>query len=199
MLNILFIRRDNEHLLAPSRFFNGSRGRNDSLKKSVEGSLLRVEQIVRKIIEVVGIAAVVILMVMVMLTVADVALRFFFNKPISGSAEYTSYLMVGTGFLGLAWCALTDGHVGVDLIATKLSKRGLALTDTLNYILALAISLLIGIQTIAEADFVQKFNVRSTITGIPTYPFYLVVAFGYLMLFIAVAILLVHAVRRIKQ
>lgn len=169
------------------------------MKKPAAGSLFRLEQIVRKIIEVVGIAAVVILMAMMMMTVLDVALRFFFNKPIPGSAEYTTYMMVGTGFLGLAWCALADGHINVDLIANKLSKKGLAITDSINYLLAIGMSLLIGVQSYSEAAFVKSFNVRSTITGVPTHIFYLVVAFGYLLLILAVAILLVYSVRRIKK
>lgn len=164
-----------------------------------KGPFILIDKSVRKTIEMAGIVGVISLLGLMMMTVSDVLMRFFLNKPMSGSAEITGYLMVSTGFLGLAWCALRGGHITIDLLASKFSKRGLAVTDTVNYMIVIGLSILLAWQGYVQSINMRKMNVVSVTTGIPTYPFYLLVAFGFLLLLLAAVILLVPSVRRIKK
>lgn len=168
------------------------------MNKLVSG-LSSIEQILRRVIDLAGLFAAVILAMMMMLTVIDVFLRYFFNSPISGSSEYIEYLMVGTGFLGLAWCALKGAHVKVDLIVGKLSERSQTIADIINYIVILGLSALLAWRSFAESMATRQLHSRSFITGVEQYPFYLLVTLGCLLLFLAALILLFHSITKVVK
>jgi TRAP-type C4-dicarboxylate transport system permease small subunit len=159
----------------------------------------KTEKFIRLIIEVSGIVGVVILLAMMMMTVADVIMRYFFRRPIIGSEEISTLLMVCVVFLGIAWCALKDGHISVDIITGKLSKRGRAFLNSFDNILTFALALIIAWRTFLEAVSVKKMDVNSPLLGIPRYPFIFVTAFGFLLLFLAALILFIRNVKSVKD
>lgn len=59
-----------------------------------------------RLLNYIGMGAVVVIM---LLTVADVLMRSLFNKPITGTEELTEYLMVAVVYFGLALCARRNG------------------------------------------------------------------------------------------
>ena len=158
----------------------------------------KVEKFIRLIIEASGIVGVVILLGMMMMTVVDVIMRYFFRRPIIGSEEISTLLMVCVVFLGIAWCALKDGHISVDIITGKLSKRGRAFLNGFDNILTFALALIIAWRTFLEAMSVKKMDVNSPLLGIPRYPFIFVTAFGFLLLFFAALILFIRNVKSVK-
>ncbi len=158
----------------------------------------KVEKIFRTIIEACGIIGVVILLAMMLMTVTDVIMRFFFNKPIIGSMEISVTLMVCVVFLGIGWCALNDGHISVDIITGKLSKRGRALLNAIDNIVTLVLSLIIAWRSFMEAISAMDMGVTSPILGIPRYPFVFVTSFGFFLLFSAVLIMFIKNVKSMK-
>jgi TRAP-type C4-dicarboxylate transport system permease small subunit len=56
-------------------------------------------------------------------TCADVILRYCFNRPIHWMLEMTEYIMLYIPFLGAAFVLKEDGHIRVDILITRLSKR----------------------------------------------------------------------------
>jgi TRAP-type C4-dicarboxylate transport system permease small subunit len=159
----------------------------------------KVEKIVRWIIEGSGIVGVVILIAMMLMTVADVILRYFFRRPIIGSMEISVALMVCVVFLGIGWCALNDGHISVDIITGKLSKRGRALLNGFDNFVTMALALMIAWRSFVEALSVKDMEVASPILSIPRYPFVFVTSFGFLLLFFAALILIIKNVRSVKN
>ena len=159
----------------------------------------KTEKFIRLIIEASGIVGVVILLAMMMMTVADVIMRYFFRRPIIGSEEISTLLMVCVVFLGIAWCALKDGHISVDIITGKLSKRGRAFLNGFDNILTFALALIIAWRTFLEAVSVKKMDVNSPLLSIPRYPFIFVTAFGFLLLFFAALILFIRNVKSVKN
>jgi TRAP-type C4-dicarboxylate transport system permease small subunit len=157
-----------------------------------------VERIVSRIVKAFGMASIVLLGVMMMLTVADVTLRYLFNSPIMGSMELTEYIMVCVGTLGLAWCALQGAHIKVDLIVSKLPMKSQNAIDTINYLLVIGISLLITSQTFVRAGIVRRLGMASAMLDIPQYPFLLVVSFSYLLLLATAVILLIQAISSLR-
>jgi len=152
------------------------------------------EKIVTRIVTAAGMASTVLLVVMMMLTVADVFLRYLFDQPIKGSIELTEYLMVCVGTLGLAWCALQGAHIKVDLIVSKFSQRAQKYIDSFNYILLIGASGIIAWQTFMRAITVQRLGVASAMLEIPQYPFVLVVTVSYFLLFLTSIMLLIYAI-----
>lgn len=71
-----------------------------------------------------------------LVTVADVVLRTFFNIPIRGTLEIVELLLAGTFFVALPAAFLRDDHIVVDIIDRALPGR----TDWLR-----RLSLLIGL------------------------------------------------------
>ena len=156
------------------------------------------EKTVSRIVKAFGMASVVLLAVMMMLTVVDVTLRYLFDSPIIGGMEMTEYIMVCVGTLGLAWCALQGAHIRVDLIVSKLPMKSQNVIDIINYLLVIGIALLITSQTFLRAGIVRRLGMSSAMLDIPQYPFLLVVSFSYLLLLATAIMLLVQAISSLR-
>lgn len=63
-----------------------------------------------------GLISAAFLAAMMLLTVADVTLRAFFNTPLRGTYELVELLLAGTFFLALPAVFLRDEHIVVDVI-----------------------------------------------------------------------------------
>ena len=159
----------------------------------------KVEKFIRFIIEGSGIVGIVILLVMMVVTVTDVILRYFFHRPIVGSVEISVTLMVCVVFLCIAWCALNDGHIRIDIITGRLSKKGEALLDGFDNLATLILALVIAWRSYLEASIVKEMDIRSALLDIPRYPFVLVTAFGFLLLFFVGLILFIRNVKSFKD
>lgn len=153
-----------------------------------------VERVITQISRIAGIISIVFLIAMMLLTVTDVFLRYFFNKPVLGSMEMTEYLMVGAGFLGISWCAVKRAHVKVDLVVEHFPPRVQAIVDGISYLLALTVVPLVAWQNFAQAEYAKAEHVSSDLLGIPAYPFYDIVGFTFTLLSLVLLVLLVETV-----
>ena len=140
--------------------------------------------------------AVFVLVCMMMLTVTDVTLRYVFNRPIMASQEITEYLMVVVGFLGLAWCGFKGMHIKVDLVVGRLSPRIQSISDTVNNFLVIGLSIYIAVQAFSQSFSARDLGLGSDITGIPVFPFYLVISFAYILLFLVMIPFIIKSVRK---
>ena len=89
-------------------------------------------------IEKAGIAVAGVLMFAIMtVVVADVAMRYFFNSPLSWSYELISlYLMVGLFFFSLSNTLAHDAHVAVDILHLYMPRRLRHAAEFVGYALA---------------------------------------------------------------
>jgi TRAP-type C4-dicarboxylate transport system permease small subunit len=154
------------------------------------------EKAVYNLSRALGIIAIVILVAMMLFTVLNVVMRAFFNRPIPGDVELIEIAMVCTGFLGLAWCAIKEKHIRVDLLVQFFPKRGQAIVDIIGYLGALGACVIIAWQSINEGLANKGLETASASLEIPLYPFYWVTAAGYVLLCLALLVLIVRAVKR---
>ena len=133
---------------------------------------------------------------MMLLTVAEVFLRYVFNRPIIGCTEYIEYLMVFVGFLGLAWCASKGMHVKVELLVSRFSERAQGIVDTINALLVIAVCVILIWRSFVESIDARLIHWASTITDIPWYPFYYVIAFGFFLLFLVMITVLARSLTK---
>ena len=131
-------------------------------------------------------AALAILVIMMLLTVSDVIMRYITSRTIAGSTELTEYMMVCVVFLGLGLCAANGKHIKVDLLVSHFSEKAQAINDSIMHFLILIISVLIAWNGFREAEVTRELNIESTLLGIPSFPFYLIMAFGCAILAIVV-------------
>jgi TRAP-type C4-dicarboxylate transport system permease small subunit len=141
-----------------------------------------------------AIIAGVVLVCIMLLTTADVILRFFFNSPITGCAEITQRLIIVAGFLGMGWCALSNMHIKVDLVVGKLPSKAQKVFSAFNYIVVAAVSFIVSTQSYKQASLVKRMHVQSQLLGIPNFPFYYVVSISYFILFLTIIALLVFLI-----
>ena len=133
---------------------------------------------------------------LMMLTVADVFLRKFFNAPILGSFEITEYLLVVLVFFAIPWAALKKANVKVDLIVGKFPKRVQAAFSSVTCLLSVIITAFFGWYTIPQAVYIFKLGSVSDMLEIPYYPFYFFVAFGFFILMFVLVANLIEFVRK---
>lgn len=126
--------------------------------------------------------ACIVLFAMMLLTVFDVCFRYFLDDPISGVTELTEILMACLSFLGLAWCAIKDQHLKVDLLISRLHPRTQGMIDTTMLLLGLCLVSLISWRIIAEAAALYHLKITSSLLNVPVYPFYIIASMGCAML-----------------
>ena len=157
------------------------------------------DRVIRQISRVVGMAAVVFLMAMMLLTVAEVFFRYFFNHPILGCTEYIEYLMVFVGFLGLAWCASTGMHIKVEIVVGRFSERTQEIFSTINALLIIGVSVVIIWRSFVESIDARRIHWVSDITYIPWYPFYYVISFAFLLLLFVMILVLKQSFKKVVK
>jgi len=117
---------------------------------------------------------------MMLLTCADVFLRYLFNAPIEGTLDLTQMLMVITVFFGLAYCGWTGGHVVVDLLRELLpAKVIIPLAVVVNAVGAVAMLAMAWESVQTSLTYMLTGETPMTVL-IPKYPFIWIAAFGAL-------------------
>ncbi|MBN1631994.1 MAG: TRAP transporter small permease [Thermoleophilia bacterium] len=129
-----------------------------------------------------------ILAVLMVFTFVDVALRYFFDSPIKGDNDLSSYMMAIVIPSGLALTALRKKHIKVDVFTQLLPVRAQLGLNTFGYLLGLGLIAFMVWQTAAYAASLIESGVTSTtIPSVPAYPFVIVcticlVVFGLVLL-----------------
>lgn len=70
-----------------------------------------------------GMGGMFLLIPMMLLTTFDVIARAFWHKPIMGTVELSSYMLVLFVFAGLAYTQQVKGHVRVTFLVVRLGER----------------------------------------------------------------------------
>ena len=133
------------------------------------------------------------LVAMMILTVADVFMRYALNKPILGTIEITEYIMAIVSFFGLSWCALEEMNARVTIIVQRFSKKAQAVFNAINFLLCLSVVPLVAWQGFAASNHARQTGKFSFLLEIPAYPFYFVLGVGFAMLTIVVILLFVKS------
>ena len=79
----------------------------------------------RRVEALLGVAASIILLAMMLLTTVDVVARYVFNRPLRGAFEITELLLLVLIFAGLPLVSFTNEHAVMDFIDRLLGRRTL--------------------------------------------------------------------------
>ncbi len=133
---------------------------------------------------------------LMLMTVADVFLRYFFNAPILGSFEITEYLLVVVVFFAIPWAAMKRVNVRVDLIVGKFTSKTRAKFDVVTCSLSLFVTGIFAWHTVPQVIYMFRLNSVSDMLEIPAWPFYLMVALGFFLLFIILIETLIEFIKK---
>lgn len=164
-----------------------------SRSKQVIDSLYRGVKPVSTVANYIGMVA---LAAMMFLTAVDVALRKVANMPVMGSYELIQFMMVICGGLGLAYCAVEKGHVTIDLVTSKLSKRAQGILGMVTSFIGLAVVIMLTWQACVYITLFMTSKQLTAVLMVPLYPFVGIFAFG---LALYCVVLLIHFFEFLKE
>jgi tripartite ATP-independent transporter DctM subunit len=158
-----------------------------------------IERIVSPLSRIAEGAGRVVLAVMVLLITVDVVLRYFFNRPIKGSYELIEFMLVFIVFTGLAYTQTKTGHITIDLLTSRLSKRLQAVINSATHFLCLGAFILVTWRSIVKSEILRAEGTTSGLLFIPNFPFMWVVAFGSALLCLFFLIDLIDSVSNVRK
>lgn len=101
-----------------------------------------MKKILRKATVALGYGGMYLLLPMMFLTTADVILRGLFRKPIMGTVEISSLMLVAFVLSGLAFTELERGHIRMELLKGKLGPRGRRVLEAFAALIGIGVSAL---------------------------------------------------------
>lgn len=123
----------------------------------------------------------IVLLLLALLTTADVVGRYFFNAPIIGVFDLTHFSVLIMVFLGLGYCGFRGGHVAIELLYDRLNRRTARILDRLINLIGCILFVVIAWQTVVQSIDVKEYGEASQLLLIPYYPFYWLLALGALL------------------
>ena len=123
-----------------------------------------------------------IFMLMVMLTFADVFLRYLFGSSIPGTTELTELLMVIVVFSSVAVTQWQKSHVTMDILTSRLKEPSRALLEVVTGFWSVVIVLFCAWTTFRYG---MKTSSVTLVLRIPLEPFICFAGFGFCMLAVA--------------
>lgn len=143
--------------------------------------LSRLEERIGKGLRVLAYIGGLSIMAMMFVNVADISMRYFFNRPLGSNVDITQMAMVVTVFSTLAYCGWTGGHVAVDILTELLPKSIILPLNVFGNFIGGVLVLGIAWQSLLAAlDYAETGEVSWTLL-IPQWPFLVVVAIGSLL------------------
>jgi TRAP-type C4-dicarboxylate transport system permease small subunit len=141
------------------------------------------------------------LVVMMMMSVADVIGRKFFLHPIQGTSEIVGILLVISASFGLGYTSLVKGHLRITIFSERFPRRGQAVIDVFAYLIGIAGSSIIVWQgTLRMWDYIHKqLGGRTAIAAVPLWPFMGVMVIGFAWMTVVLVIDLVSAIKEVSK
>ena len=132
------------------------------------------------------------LVVMMVLTCADVFMRYFFNNPITGTYDIVSLLGAVLVAFAMPYTMLKKGHVAVEILVQTLSRGKQLLIETFAHSLGISLFLVLVWQAILlSRDMKAAGEVTPTLL-FPFYPILYCMAVCFFGLSLAILVNLIH-------
>lgn len=123
----------------------------------------------------------ILILLMMFITVADVSGRYFFNRPILGVFELTRFGLGAIVCAALGWSQINKVHIAINLLVTRLPIIWQRLIETFNYLLALITFIIVSWQMFSYTARLYTGAQVTSVLGVPIYPFVLISAVGIVL------------------
>ncbi len=131
---------------------------------SAERGIISISRVINQI-------GLVVICGMILLTVADVIGRRFFNAPIFGAKEIQQFCLLTAAFFTWAWCQVQRGHIVITFISDMIPKRVMVFVEiVMNTIAAVLYSVLVW-RLFAQAMHMNSVGWLTDELRIPEWPF----------------------------
>ena len=120
---------------------------------------------------VLGIAAAAILFALMLLSFADVVMRYLFNRPIRGGVEVAEMMLLVLIFAGLPLVSHADEHVTMDFIDKMLPRHAVEMLARAVHALNAAVMFFLTWQVWVKAGKIAAYGDVTDVIRIPVAPF----------------------------
>jgi TRAP-type C4-dicarboxylate transport system permease small subunit len=133
---------------------------------------------------------------LMIITTTDVISRGFFNKPIPGTLELSEYMLSIIILLGAAYTQQVKGHVGVDFLTKRFTKKTRGFVNIITTFFCMFI-----VAIMVWQGFVEGIHEKtvSDMLRVPQWPFRLLVAIGGFLLLLEFMIDLVNTISELRR
>lgn len=146
-----------------------------------------------------GLAAAAFLVVMMMVTVVDIALRSLFNIPVFGTFDIVELMMVATIFLAVPATYLREEHIVIDVVDHVAPRRFVDVLRWIGGVLTFVYLAVMGWQMIEPARDKIDFGDVTLDLGIPKYIHWIPILLGTFCSALAVALILWRDARAARK
>ena len=148
-------------------------------------------KIIRIVNRVLGYVASSFLILLMMITVIDVFLRYFFNSPITGTTEISQLMMIIIVFPALGWAAIDRVHIRVDLLIRLFPNRPKAIVNSITLLITLGIYIIIAWRSFLESAVVNR---QTSLINLPYAPFYWLMSVSLAVFCLAILTLIIEEI-----
>lgn len=132
-------------------------------------------------------------LVMMLLTVADVTSRYFFSVSVPGAFELSELMLAVFGMLGIAYTEHMGANVKVRILEKFLPRRAVLVLDSLTYLLSLGIILVLVYGSWIMGIEEYHYKTASDSLGVPVYPFHFLLSLAAFVLAIELMVSLINS------
>lgn len=141
--------------------------------------LFRIVKVIDAMSRAVGNASILLVFILMLVMVYEVIMRYLFNAPTLWAMELSEFLMLVFVALGGAFVLQQDGHINVDIIYARLSKRAQAVMNVITFgLFALFIYYFFTLSVKQALVATRDLHTSGTIWNPPIWPISILVAVG---------------------
>jgi TRAP-type C4-dicarboxylate transport system permease small subunit len=155
----------------------------------MDRELRPAEQRLDRLVRVLGGVSGYMLLWLMVLTVVAVFSRKVLNSPIIGVQDLSEVSLVVVVFFAMSYAGWTGGHIAVDLIAEALPRSWLRLVDIVMRLAGALFFVIVAWQSAERAIEAYAFKEATNLITIPLYPFFWVIAGGFVLFSAVLAVL----------
>lgn len=140
-----------------------------NVSPSAEPARARIVRVAQRVQGVQLRIAAIALVLMMAMTVADVFLRYAFNRPIAGSYDFVEAMLLIFVFNGIAGVFFGRANIVIDLIDNVIGERGATVLIRVSDVLSLATLLVFAWAMIGPAVQAYDYGDRKLELDLPIY------------------------------
>jgi TRAP-type C4-dicarboxylate transport system permease small subunit len=132
------------------------------------------------------------LMLMMVLSCADIFMRYLFNRPITGTYDVVGLSGAVLVSFALPYTMLKKGHVAVELLVQSLSRGKQLVIETFSHLLGISLFLVMVWQAILLSRDMKAAGEVTPTVHLPFYPIVYCMALCFFILSLAIVVNLLH-------
>jgi TRAP-type C4-dicarboxylate transport system permease small subunit len=138
-----------------------------------------------------------LILLMMLITVGDVAGRYFFNRPILGVFELTRFGLGAIVCTALGFSQINKVHIAINLLVSRLPQGWQNIIETFNYLVAFVAFVIVTWQMFEYTGRLYISGQVTSVLGISIYPFVLISALGVTLFTLVLFWDLIKAIRKL--